>query len=140
MAGPLPRQAAGRLPLTPLEVRFAARFPGVIARFTDGHQIVIARAVAAPTRLLHPAADCFRAAGYAITAPRAAIDDAQVRWNCFEARGRDSAERLRVCERIEDAAGGAWTDVSSWYWSALRAPGPWRAWTVVTPLAHGGDT
>ena len=127
-----------QLPLTPLEARFAARFPGAIARFTDGHQIVIARTITAPTRLLHPAADCFRAAGYTITAPRASIDDQRVRWNCFEAGS--GAQRVRVCERIEDDAGGAWTDASSWYWSALRSPGPWRAWTVVTPLAHDGST
>ena len=124
-----------QLAQTPLEGRFAARFPGGIARFTDGSQIVIARVVTAPTRLLHPAADCFRAAGYSITAPRAAIDQGLAHWNCFEARKRDG-ERLRVCERIEDDTGRAWTDVSSWYWSALRGAGPWRAWTVVTPLAR----
>ena len=129
-----------QLPLTPLETRFAARFPGSIARFTDGQQIVIARAITAPTRMLHPAADCFRAAGYEITVPRAAIDDARTRWNCFEARSHGTAARLRVCERIEDVAGTTWTDVSSWYWSALGASGPWRAWTVVTPITHGGDT
>ena len=128
-----------QLALTPLESRFAARFPGAIARFTDGQQIVIARVVNSPTRLLHPAADCFRAAGYAITPPRAAIDDRQKRWNCFEARGRDG-ERLRVCERIEDGAGAAWTDVSSWFWSALRSPGPRRAWTVVPPVGLDGAT
>jgi exosortase/archaeosortase family protein len=125
-----------QLALTPLELRFASRFPGAIARFTDGRQIVIARSVTAPTRMLHPATDCFRGAGFAITAARAAVDTDGVRWNCFEVRRGN--ERARVCERIEDATGRSWTDVSAWYWAALKSSGPWRAWTVATPLGADG--
>jgi hypothetical protein len=40
----------------------------------------------------------------------------------------------RVCERIYDGQGKAWTDVSSWYWAAMvgRTRGPWFAVTVAT--------
>jgi hypothetical protein len=124
-------------PLTALEARFAADFPGAIARYRAGDAIVIVREVTQPTRRLHPAADCFRAAGYALGAARTHADARRTRWNCFEAR--QGAQRVRVCEHIADGAGGQWTDVSSWYWSALWAqrtarPGPWWAITIVTPI------
>ena len=40
---------------------------------------------------------------------------------------------MRVRERIYDGAGHGWTDVSAWYWDALRgySPGPWWAVTIV---------
>jgi hypothetical protein len=130
-------------PLTALEARFAANFPGAIARYRAGDTTLIVRQVTQPTRQLHPAADCFRGAGYALGAVRTLEDARNTRWNCFEAGlgGR----RWRVCERFTDAAGGAWTDVSSWYWSALWAQrtaqaGPWWAITIVTPLASKDET
>jgi hypothetical protein len=45
------------------------------------------------------------------------------------------AERLRIRERIIDAGGATWTDISSWYWAALlgRSRGPWWAVTVIEP-------
>ncbi|MCA0327078.1 MAG: hypothetical protein LCH89_15985 [Proteobacteria bacterium] len=66
----LPTDWQGR-PLRPLalsrvEQRFAERFPGRIARLTDGRQIVVLRDVDRPTRMLHPAVDCYRALGYRI--------------------------------------------------------------------------
>jgi len=124
-------------PLTALEARFAANFPGTIARYRAGEATLIVREVTQPTRQLHSAHDCFRAAGYAPGATRTHEDVRHTRWNCFEASldGR----RLRVCERITDAGGNQWTDVSSWYWHALwsqRTPGagPWWATTLVTPI------
>lgn len=128
-------------PLTALEQRFAANFPGAIARYrTDGGSgdaSLIVRAVTQPTRQLHPAADCFRAAGYTVGAARTHADLKAARWTCFEATA--NGRRWRVCERIVDAHGNAWTDVSSWYWSALWSQrgadaGPWWAVTLVTPL------
>ena len=125
-------------PLTALETRFAANFPGAIARYRAGETTLIVRQVTQPTRQLHPAADCFRAAGYTLGAVRTREDGAHARWNCFEAR--QGGQRWRVCERITDTAGHQWTDVSSWYWSALwsqRAAnpgGPWWAVTTVTPI------
>lgn len=135
-------QPLTQLALTPLEARFAQRFPGVIARFSAGRELLVLRHVTQPTRQLHPASDCFRAAGFAIDAPRAHRDAEGRGWTCFMA-ARDG-ERLRVCEAIERADGGAgaprFTDVSAWYWAALRdrgvegrTPG-WWATTVITPL------
>ena len=70
----LPRQWQGAavrpLALSAVEQRFAERFPGRITRLTDGRQIVVLRDVAAPTRMLHPAADCYRALGYRIEGER----------------------------------------------------------------------
>ncbi|QTD45479.1 hypothetical protein [Ottowia testudinis] len=58
------------LALSVVEQRFAERFPGHIARLTDGRQIVVVRDVAVPTRMLHPAADCYRGLGYRIEGER----------------------------------------------------------------------
>jgi hypothetical protein len=93
--------------------------------------------VTVPTRTLHPASDCFRAAGYLLTAANAQVDADGARWRCFVA-ARDG-ERVRVCERIVEGdfeSSHAWTDVSAWYWSALRSAGPWWAITVITPLGR----
>src|SRR5258706_4683038 len=46
------------LALSRVEQRFADRFPGRIARLTDGEQVLVWREVTAPTRMLHPASDC----------------------------------------------------------------------------------
>jgi hypothetical protein len=46
------------------EERFAADFPGRIARFSDGHREIIIRWVARETRALHSASDCFKGLGY----------------------------------------------------------------------------
>jgi hypothetical protein len=121
-----------RLPLSAVDQRFADRFPGQIARFTDGKRIIIARRVQEPTPMLHSAAVCFRGLGYRVDTPRAVKDGKDVLWSCFGAE-RDG-ESYRVCERIYDRKGGAWTDVSSWYWAAIlgRTERPWYALTVVT--------
>ena len=58
------------LALSAVEQRFAQAFPGHIARLTDGRQIVVLRDVRQPTRMLHPAVDCFRALGYRIEGER----------------------------------------------------------------------
>jgi len=126
-----------QLALTPLEARFAQRFPGAIARFTDGSQLLIVRRADRPTRMLHPAVDCFRAAGYSISLPRAQVDDRGAHWNCFA--GTRDGQRVRVCERIvagdPESPTQSWSDVSAWYWSALHSSGPWWAMTVITSAA-----
>ncbi|MGE5339535.1 MAG: hypothetical protein ACM3PU_17025 [Gemmatimonadota bacterium] len=124
-----------QLALSPLDARFAHRFPGAIARFTDGAQTLIVRRVDVATRTLHPAGDCFRAAGYSTSAASARIDADGTHWRCFVAIR--AGARLRVCERIN--AGGfdspqGDTDVSAWYWKALTSTGPWWAITVISPL------
>lgn len=117
------------LPLSERESYFLEDFPGNIGRFSDGRREIIIRYVREATRKLHPANDCFRAVGYAIKPLPLKIDDEGKRWSCFSAAKAD--EKLRVCERIYNAAGNEWTDVSSWYWAALNDPqGEWWAITV----------
>jgi hypothetical protein len=120
-----------RQPLTTLEKRFASRFPGHIARFSDGRHVWIVRVMNQPTRMLHPAADCFRGLGYEVEAPRVHGGAHERNWRCFAAT--KSGKRLNVCERIFDAKDGNWTDTSSWYWSAQLGMhgGPWWAVTQV---------
>jgi hypothetical protein len=67
-------QPLTQLPLGEVEQRFARRFPGAIARFTDGERVLIVRQVTRPTRQLHPATDCFRALASRSTGA-AAMDD-----------------------------------------------------------------
>ena len=128
-------QPLTQLPLGTLEARFARRFPGAIARFTDGRHVLIVRHVMRPTRQLHPAEDCFRAAGYRLDRPQPMADDRRDRWTCFfaEREGR----RMKVCERIHDGGEGQWADTSAWFWAAQYGGGPWWAITVVTPMDAG---
>jgi hypothetical protein len=113
--------------LTPVEERFARQFPGAVARFSDGRRQLIMRAIERPTRLLHPASDCYKALGYRIDETRIVAAPDGTQWSCFSATryGRST----KVCERIYDSAGQSWTDASSWYWDALlgRSRGPWMA-------------
>ena len=96
--------------------------------------MLVWREVRTPTRMLHPASDCYRGLGYRIVDARLERDREARLWRCFVAE-RDG-RRLRVCERIEDAQGLAFTDASSWFWAAQlgRSTGPWQAITVATPL------
>jgi exosortase/archaeosortase family protein len=137
-----PREWNGR-PLRPLalgsvEARFAAQFPGRIERLTDEESVLVWREVRTPTRMLHPATDCYRGLGYRVVDARLERDPQARLWRCFIAE-RDG-RRVRVCERIEDARGLAFTDASAWFWAAQlgRSIGPWQAITVATPL--GGRT
>jgi exosortase/archaeosortase family protein len=134
-----PQHFAGRelrpLALSPVELSFAAQFPGAIGRFSNGERIVSLRHVTRPTRKLHPAADCFRGLGYRIGAQalerRTDVSGLQ---RCFVAEGPGGP--LRVCEYIEDAAGISFSDHSAWYWSALagESRGPWLAVTTAQPV------
>lgn len=134
----LPRELDGR-PLRPLalgavEARFAAHFPGRIARLTDERNVVVWRDVTAPTRMLHPAADCYRGLGYRIAEARLERDAEGRLWRAFVA-SRDG-RRIRVAERIVGRDATAFTDASAWFWAAQlgRSHGPWQAITVATPL------
>jgi len=117
-----------------IEQRFAAQFPGRIARLTDGEQVLVWREVQRPTRMLHPAADCYRGLGYRIEQARLERDAEQRLWRCFVAA--QGGHRLRVCERIVDANGQAYTDASSWFWAAQlgQSTGPWQAITTARAL------
>ncbi len=127
-------------PLRPLalgevEARFARQFPGQIARLTDGERLFVMRHVTQPTRMLHPAVDCYRALGWRIDKARLERDAQGRMWRCFNA-ARKGSGGLRVCERIEDAKGQFFTDTSAWYWAGAsgRSTGPWQAVTVATPM------
>jgi hypothetical protein len=106
-----------------------------MARLTDGQQVLVLRQVDAPTRMLHPAADCYRALGYGIAQARLERDLHERLWRCFVAEC-GSGQKIRVCERIVDAGGGAFTDTSAWYWAAAsgRSRGPWQAVTLERPI------
>ena len=120
----------GQLSLTALEKRFGASFPGRVGRFSDGEREIILRWVPQETRKLHPAAECFRAAGYELTPQPMEVDAQRIRWGRFLARR--GGTKLVVRERLHDADGNSWTDVSAWYWAAFwgRSQGPWWAITV----------
>jgi hypothetical protein len=123
-------RALTELPLTARESAFARDFPGRVGRFSDGRRELIIRWINAPTRRLHPAADCLRASGYGITPLPARTDAAGSAMSCFTAhRG---AESLRVCEVIRDQRGESWPDVSAWYWHAMlrSSPAPWWSFVV----------
>ncbi len=125
------------LALSEVEHRFAQRFPGAVARMTDGQAVFVLRHVASPTRMLHPAADCYRALGFRVAQVRLENDAQQRLWRCFSA-ARKHGETLRVCERIVDADGRAFTDTSAWYWAAAagQSQGPWQAVTVASSLGE----
>lgn len=120
--------------LSAVEQRFAAGFPGRIAKFSAGGFSLVLRESRAPTRMLHPAVDCFRGLGYHIEQARLEQDRKARLWRCFTAR--NGARALRVCERIESATGASFTDASAWFWDALlgKSQGPWLAITRVESL------
>jgi hypothetical protein len=122
------------LALSEVEERFARRFPGSLSRLTNGTQVLVLRSVDTPTRMLHPATDCYQGLGYRIAAQQLERDAERRLWRCFEAQR--GGQRLRVCERIVDAAGQGFTDTSAWYWAAVlgQSQGPWQAITVASPL------
>jgi hypothetical protein len=119
------------LPLSAGNARFASDFPGKIQESTDGERDYILRWVTAPTRMLHSSADCLRGSGYTITPGPVWRDPAGIHWSTFLAHRENRS--LRVRERISDQAGHHWTDLSSWYWSAImqKSTAPWLAVTVV---------
>jgi hypothetical protein len=134
-----PRRFDGR-PLTPLprapEDRIlAGRFPGRIARFSDGRRQVVLRRVEAATRRLHPASDCFRAIGYDVAPAPMRLGPGGGPASCFTARRGGRA--FLACEQLRDRKGRSWPDVSSWYWSALlgTSRGPWLASLTVERIA-----
>lgn len=137
-AAPWPAHFEGRslAPLAPApeDALLARAFPGRVARFSDGRRQIVLRQVAAPTRRLHPAKDCFRATGYRIEpAPMQTVAGLGPS-SCFLAVREGKA--FRVCERIAGSNGRSWPDISSWYWSALLDPGsgPWLAALTVEAL------
>ena len=128
-----PAELEGRpltaLPLTVREVELARGFPGRVGRFTDGASEIVLRWVAAPTRQLHPVADCLRATGWTVEPGPLRVDAHGRSWGT--ARARRGGLKLEVAERIAGADGSTFPDASSWYWATLtgRTRGPWWAVT-----------
>nr|WP_294170984.1 hypothetical protein [uncultured Sphingomonas sp.] len=121
-------RAIALLPPAPEDAWLARQFPGRIARFSDGKRQIVLRWVAGPTRLLHPAVQCFRAAGYTIgEAPVRRLADGAT-MGCF--RASKDGRAVLACERIFDAR-QSWPDVSSWYWHALLNRAPEGYWAVL---------
>jgi hypothetical protein len=123
-------RALTELPLTPREAAFVQDFPGRVGRFTDDRREIIIRWVGAPTRRLHPAADCFRGSGYSVTPMPVRKDAAGAAMSCF--RASHGADTLVVCELIRDQRGASWPDVSAWYWSGMlgTSAAPWWSFVV----------
>jgi len=116
------------LPLNEMEKTFASDFPGRLMRFTDGEREIIVRWVTEATRKLHPASDCFQGLGYTVKPLAAFRDRDGSLWASFAATKGD--EQLLVRERIISDDGETWTDVSAWYWSALRHQGSGSWWAI----------
>jgi hypothetical protein len=123
-------RALTQLPLTSGEAAFVRDFPGRVGRFSDGRREIIIRWVGAPTRRLHPSADCFRGSGYSISPMPVRKDATGAAMSCF--RASHAADRPTVCELIRDEHGASWPDVSAWYWSGLLggSAAPWWSFVV----------
>jgi hypothetical protein len=123
-------RALAELPLTQREVAFVRDFPGRVGRFSDGRREIIIRWVGAPTRRLHPAADCFRGSDYSVVPMPVGKDAAGAAMGCF--RASHGADVLTVCELIRDERGASWPDVSAWYWNSMlgASSAPWWSFVV----------
>lgn len=113
------------------EASFVSGFPGSVGKFQAGEATLVIRWLRHPTRRLHPARDCFKGSGFRLEFLPLSVDREGGRWSCFRAEKR--GERLRVCERIFDQRGNAFTDVSEWFWKATfgASAAPWWAVTVI---------
>ena len=136
---------------SPEMMKFWSGFPGAYHEFTvvssgaaekSGAAVperIVMRLVTQPTRLLHPAQDCFRGSGFSITPLPAYLDQNNRLWSGFIAEKNGRKRVVRQCviavggfdlERAEEAvAARVWPDVSSWYWDVAR-PG-----SGIAPLA-----
>ena len=120
-------------PLTAMRIddaerKLIGRFPGALARFSDGERELLMRWVTRPTRQLHPAEDCYRGWGFEVSASEVRAGHDGSRWRCFTATRSGGPDQSReVCEQVRDVEGGFFTDVSSWYWASTlgRSRGPW---------------
>lgn len=120
------------VPLSASESRFAALFPGSLAKFNWGEAIVILRRSRGATRLMHSSNDCLAASGYTITHKPVYRDADGRMWGCSQAEREGHTWRVR--ERYTNDAGTHFaTDASAWFWLALLHPdaGPWTSTTIM---------
>ncbi len=120
-------------PAPPELAEFYRHFPGKVAYFRSGSTRYVFRFLTAPTRRLHPARQCYRASGYDTSHERSCRREDGQRYGCFTARRGTDA--VRVSERLYDASGASWTDVSAWYFAAMLgdSQGPWWSVTIAEP-------
>lgn len=119
-------------PLTEREAAFSVDFPGKIARFRAGGNVVIMRHATRATHRVHSAATCLAASGWTVEPlPLERRDSGG--WSRF--RAVKDGEVLLVREQIRSADGASIADVPGWFWSALlgRTQGPWL---VVSVIGH----
>ena len=118
--------------LTSEEMRFAEHFPGTISVYRSGNTQIILREMNLATRKLHASRDCLRASGYEVSDAKEVTGAHNNVWLCY--RALHDGQRYIVHERITSLVDqSTWTDVSQWFWHALRRPlnGPWRAETII---------
>ncbi len=100
-----------------------------MARFRAGDRELVLRWTWRVGTGLHSGRYCYRGLGYDVV-PEPAWQDSQGHlWSSFSAvRGE---ERRLIRERVYDARGQSWPEVSEWFWDACRGrtDGPW--WSVV---------
>jgi len=114
--------------------QYGEDFPGKIAVFSKGKDIVCLRWIAHETRQVHPSADCFQAMGYSIIwNPTMKTANGQF-WNSVSCTR--ATKKLEIRECITDSNGRSWSDVSAWYWDAFlkHTSPPWWSATVISKL------
>ncbi len=123
------KQSLQREPLSRESEQFAARFPGGMAQFTTGNATVLFRFTERPTRMMHPAEDCYEGIGFQVKPLPAEQDAAGHLWSRFEYTRSDGETRVvRQCyfevngsdlSTFQPSAGTrSWPDASSWFWHA----------------------
>ncbi|MDR1915967.1 MAG: exosortase/archaeosortase family protein [Synergistaceae bacterium] len=103
---------------------------------------IVFRYVDKATRLLHPAEDCFRGAGYEIEYQPVQIDEAGREWSGFVCEKSGVRQNVLQCvisvpngdlrEVENDLTARTWADVSSWYWHAALPGGDKSAALAIT--------
>jgi len=112
------------------EESFGAMFPGRMAKFRAGGDVVLMRWTREATHRVHPTSVCLGAAGWKIE-PLALARRDDGDWSSFRAERGSVA--LRVREQVRAADGTTFPDVSAWFLRACLglSRGPWLAVTVV---------
>jgi exosortase/archaeosortase family protein len=129
------------LPLSEAEQSFARAFPGDVARFACGASEVILRRTTQPTRMMHPAAHCLRAAGFKTQAEPLFLDNDGKVWG--QLRATRDGRTFRVLERYANVSETKTaTDASAWFWQALAHSdeGPWTGITRIEFLPDCTDS
>ena len=125
---------AATLPLTAVEARALAAFPGAVARYQADQVLWLVRRAQGATRRLHGTAECLRASGWKVTQLPPWEDGDQRSWSAY-AGSRDGVV-LRFEERVRCQDGQVFPDVGAAFWHALLSPRvlDCTAVTRVTPV------